>query len=176
MNKVEQPQNSLTGQWHGFYVQSQKQHRIVMQLTQDGSRLFGEMVDVDNVTDEPLYEALANSGCEPGTDEEIADQLKKLIPEAGDEPITSHSVLPEHSTIEGKVTGLFVKFQKQYQGQTLHAFKIGDKSVGEVIDGHTVEYSGQLSNKGTIISGRWTVYGAGGSRGFLDGGFELRKS
>ena len=175
MSENVEIQFELSGHWHGFYVQSQKQHRIEATITQDGKHIYGQMIDVDNVSDEPLYDALANAGCAPGTDEEVAEQVRELIPEAGDEPITSHTVLPEQSTIEGSVSGHFVRFRKHYQGQSLHAYRVGDKGIGEVLDGHTVEYNGQISSDRSTIVGRWTIYGSGTSRGYQDGGFELKR-
>jgi hypothetical protein len=178
LHKALAPQRSyetLTGEWHGYYMQRGKQQRVVATLTQDGDRISGRMVDIDNITVQSLYEAVADAGLPPGADEQIAKQLRQLLPGASAGPITIRTILPEGSVLEGTVTGEFVRFTKSYEGVSLHFYQIGDKGAGRAKPGHSVEYSGRLSADRKTIAGRWVIYDAHESRGFIDGGFELRR-
>jgi hypothetical protein len=162
----------LTGEWHGYYVQHGMQHQIIATLTQDGDRISGQMVDTDTRTEQSLYEAVANAGLPPGADEQIAEQLRQVIPDAGDGPIIIRSILPEGSKLEGTVTGDFVRFTKTYQGVSIHMHQIGEKGVAQTEHGHSVGYSGRLSADGKTIAGRWTIYEPHSLRGFIYGGSE----
>ena len=138
---------SLTGEWHGHYSQQDMQKRIVATLTQDGDRTFGGMTDLDTVTEQSLYDAVAGTGLPPGTDEQIAERLRKVIPNTGTGPITTRSILPEESKLEGTVSGEFVRFTKSYQGESFHSYEIGDEGIGQTTPGHSVEYSGRLFSR-----------------------------
>lgn len=166
---------SLTGKWQGYYTQYETKMQIVATLTQDGARIAGRMRDVETVMEQPLYDAVAKAGLPPGADEQIAEQVRMAIPDAGTGPITSRVVLPEESILNGKVSGEFVKFTKSYQGNSFHSYEIGDKGVGQTIPGHSVEYSGRLSQDRNTITGRWTIHDQNATRGFIDGSFELRR-
>jgi len=176
MTARESHHESLTGEWRGHYLQHGSQHRIIATIVQDGNRISGRMTDVDNVTEQSLYDAVAEAGLPPGTDEQIAEQIGRLIPDAAKRPITTRSILPEASTLEGTVCDQFVRFKKTYQGKCFYSYEIGDKAIDRATDGHSVEYSGRLSPDGKTISGRWTVYHPDATRGFIDGGFELQRT
>jgi len=164
---------SLSGEWHGHYTQHDMQKRIVATFTQDGDRIFGHMADADTVTEQSLYDAVAGAGLPPGADEQIAEQIRAAIPNAATGPIKTRSILPEESKLEGTVSGKFVRFTKSYQGETFHSYEIGEKGIGQKFPGHSVEYSGRLSQDRKTISGKWTIYQSEAPRGFIDGGFEL---
>ena len=165
----------MTGEWHGYYTQYDTRKQIVATLTQDGDRILGRMSDVNTVTEQSLYDAVAKAGLPPGADEQIAEELRKAIPNAGSEPIRTRSILPEESKLEGTVSGEFVRFTKSYQGESFRSYEIGDKGVGRTTPGHSVEYSGRLSQDTKTITGRWTIYQPNAPQGFIDGGFELRR-
>src|SRR5262245_3147222 len=101
---------ALTGEWHGHYTQNDVRHRIEATLTQDGDRISGRMIDLDTVTEQSLYDAVANAGLPPGADEQIAERLRELIPNAGDGPIITRSILPKESQLKGTLSGEFVRF------------------------------------------------------------------
>ena len=133
------------------------------------------MSDVDTVTEQSLYDAVTKAGLQPGADEQIAEELRKTIPNAGSDPIKTRTILPDESKLDGTVSGEFVKFTKSYQGESFHSYEIGDKGVGRTTPGHSVEYSGRLSEDRRTIAGTWTIYESAAPRGFLDGTFELRR-
>ena len=175
MTDGKSSRQSLTGEWRGHYLQHGSQHRIIAMFTQEEDRISGHMTDVDTVTEQSLYDAVAEAGFPPGSDEQIAEQLGRLIPHAAKGPITTRSVLPEASTLEGTVSGQFVRFIKTYRGESLHSYQIGDKRIAQTTTSHPVEYSGRLSPDGNTVSGRWTIYQSDVPQGFIDGGFELRR-
>jgi len=65
MTDHQSDNESLTGQWHGHYLQHGCQHRIIATFTQDGNRISGLMNDVDTVTEQSLYDADAEAGLNP---------------------------------------------------------------------------------------------------------------
>ncbi len=166
---------SLTGEWHGHYEQHGAKARIVATLTQEGTRLSGSMADLDPENETPLYDYLAESGLPPGADEEIAAQLRALMPGAPRGPITSRSILPEDSRLEGSVNGRFVSFTKTYQGNCTYSFEVGGESVSQSTEGHAVDYSGQLAPDGNSIAGRWLVSAPDAPPQMLEGDFELHR-
>jgi hypothetical protein len=166
---------SLTGEWRGHYSQYDQCHRIAATLLQEGSRISGRMSDVDTVTEQSLYDAVARAGYPPGTDEQIAERIRQQHPTGDNGPITTRSVLPKESILEGTVSGEFVRFRKRYQGESFHSFQVGDKEIGHTTPGHAVEYSGRFSVDGSTISGQWRIHEPGAARGCLKGGFELRR-
>ena len=165
----------LTGEWHGHYVQHDSRHRIAATFTQDGDRITGQMTDLDTLNERSLYDAVAGAGLPPGADEQIAEHIRREISSMGDEPITARSRLPEKSTLEGSVNGDLVRFTKSYQGDFVVGFVVGDEELTQTKPGHAVEYSGRLSQDGNLIAGRWTIYESTGTRGYIDGAFELRR-
>jgi hypothetical protein len=165
--------SALTGEWHGCYQQHQHQRRIVASLVQDGDRISGQMRDLDANTSESLSDAVANAGLAPGADEQIDEQIRKILPEAGREPIITRSVLPTESVLDGTVNGDVVRFTKAYQGQSFHGYEIGERGIGYATPGHSVEYTGRLSRDRKRIIGQWMIYQKDSSHGFLNGTFEL---
>lgn len=168
--------DSLTGEWNGHYTQHGERHRIKALFTQDGRRLVGQMTDIDTVTEQSLYDAVADAGLPPGADEQIAERIYGALPDQPIGPIRTRSVLPSASKLEGTVSGEFVRFTKTYQGQSLYMYEMGDQGVGHARDGHSVEYSGRISSDGTTVSGQWVIYQPEIPKGFIDGNFELHRS
>ena len=142
----------------------------------DGDRIHGLMTDEDTTTERSLYDLAAAAGLPPGADEKLDEHIRKLIPNAPKGPISAHTVLPKASTLEGAITGPFVRFTKTYRGESTHSYRVGDRSLDTKIAGHSVEYSGRLSPDGNAISGRWTILDPNSPRGIVDGLFELRRN
>ena len=133
------------------------------------------MTDVQTETERSLFDATAEAGLPPGSDEKIDEQIRQMMPGAGNEPIRAKSILPGQSQLDGIVEGSFARFTKVYQGQHFVGFQVGDKDIGHVIEGHSVQYSGRISGDGTQIEGNWTIHQPKVPKGYIEGMFVLRK-
>ena len=165
----------VTGVWEGHYTQHNDKCSIRASLTQDGDRVSGTMMDVQTETDRSLFDAAIEAGLPPGSDEKLDEQIRQIAPEAGNEAIRAKMILPEQSQLDGIIEGRYVRFTKVYQGEHFTGFQVGDKIVGDVIENHSVQYSGRLSGDGLKIEGQWTIYQPEAPKGYIDGMFVLRK-
>lgn len=167
--------SDITGEWHGHYAQHSDKRPIKASITQEGDRLFGTMVDVHTETERSLFAAAAEAGLPPGADEKMDEQIRQLLPDAGNEPIRGKAILPDHSLLEGTVSGSFVRFKKAYQGQHFVGFEVGEQRVGWMIEEHCVHYSGRLSDDGMAITGNWTILEPETGRANAQGSFVLQR-
>jgi hypothetical protein len=165
----------MTGTWIGHYTQHGRSHPITAELTQVGTRLTGTMHDSDTESERSVFETAAEAGLPPGADEEIVLGLRKMFVDAPQAPVRCAALLPAESRLEGEVRDRTVSFLKTYQGEHFTGFRVGDRYVGAVIEGHQVHYRGELSRDGTSIEGRWWIAPPteGGVR--TEGGFLLRR-
>jgi hypothetical protein len=161
----------LNGAWCGHYLQQGSRHRLECELSQEGTRVWGRMRDLDNASQQSLLEAAA--GLPPGADEQMAQQIHPLFPGQPAGPITLHSELPEHSSLEGSVNGIFVRFTKTYQGKSCHAYGMNGQLVKRATQPAPIEYTGRLSSDGRTLSGQWTIYQQDTPKGYVEGLFEL---
>jgi len=166
----------LSGQWTGCYYQHSRPHPIALTLAQDGEALTGIMTDGETDSELSLFDAAAESGMPPGTDERVVARLKELFPEAEADSIRYVTHLPSGSSIEGWVREPLVYFLKTYEGTHFGGYKVGDHLVGHVEESHSVHYQGRLSPDGRELEGRWWIEAdpqAGDPR--IEGTFELRR-
>ena len=165
----------LTGRWAGHYWQRGRAHPITAELTQAGERLTGTMRDAETEFEKSVFEAAAEAGLPPGADEQIVAGLREMLPDARG-PVRSTTRLPATSVLEGDVRGRTVSFRKTYQGEHFAGFRVGDREVGVVLEGHVVHYRGQVNDAGTAVEGQWWIDpppGRGGRR--AEGTFTLRR-
>jgi hypothetical protein len=104
-----------------------------------------------------MFEAACEAGLPPGTDEQIEEKLRQMVPGAKGGPIRYFSHLPNVAALEGLCRGQTVSFLKTYQGTSFGGFKVGDKLVGMQRKNHQVHYEGKLSSDGQRIEGRWWI-------------------
>ncbi len=169
------PEFDISGEWVGDYSQSDRRSPIRATLQQEGQRLSGTMVDLRTSSDRSLFDAVAEAGLPPGTDEQIDEQVRRLLQANDKEPIRARAVLPEQSLLNGQVRGRSVRFTKIYQGQHIVGYQLGDRGIAQVIERHAVEYSGRLAVDGQSIQGQWTIHDPQSPKGLLTGGFVLRR-
>jgi hypothetical protein len=148
---------NVTGHWVGSYMQGGSERPISADLVQDGATLSGSMRDGQPDRECSLFEGAVEAGLPPGADELIDANLRKMVPDAGTEPIRWVSQLPEESVLEGLRDRDVVSFTKTYKGTSFSGYKVGDKFVGMEAAGHAVQYEGQLSPDGKEIEGRWWI-------------------
>jgi hypothetical protein len=168
--------SKLSGRWSGSYSQHGRAHPISLELVQDGERLSGVMNDGDTDQETTVFEATADAGLPPGTDERIVAQLHELFPEADPDAIRYVSHLPAESTVEGWVRDDSIYLLKTYEGAHFGGYKVGDRVLGHVVESHSVHYRGKLSPDGREIEGHWWIESEGGpgsSRN--EGSFLLRR-
>ena len=165
----------VTGEWEGHYTQHDDKRPIKAVLSQEGNRISGTMTDVQTETERSLFDATVEAGLPPGSDEKIDEQIRQMMPAAGNEPIRVKAILPGQSQLDGIVEGGFVRFTKVYLGQHFVGYQVGDKGIGHVIEGHSVQYSGRLSGNGKTIEGNWTIHQPRVPKGYFEGMFVLRK-
>ena len=165
----------LTGEWEGYYTQSGEKHPIRATVVQDGDRISGTMLDAETDFDRSLFDAARAAGLPPGSDETIDASLRRSFPAVGRGPIRAKSRLPADSQLEGSVDGDQVTFTKTYQGEHFVGYQVGDEEIGSSSEGHSVEYWGRISEDGSRMEGRWTVYATESPKGFLDGAFLLQR-
>ncbi len=166
----------LSGQWTGHYYQHSRPHPIALELLQEGEALYGSMTDGDTDRELSVFEASAESGMPPGTDERVVAHLKEIFPEIKADSIRYVTHLPSKSSIDGWVRESTVYFLKTYEGVHFGGYKVGDHLVGHVKESHSVHYQGRLSPDGRELEGRWWIDsdpGAGGPR--VEGTFEVRR-
>ncbi len=166
---------NLTGPWAGHYWQHGTTHPIVAEFVQKGDRLTGTMRDGDTAAEWSLFDVAAEAGLPPGADEQIAAQLQALLPGASGTPIRYEAQLPAVSVLEGEVRQREVMFFKTYQGEHFTGYRIGDRRVGAMIVGHTVQYAGTLNEAGTAIEGRWRIPPPQPGEPGTEGDFVLRR-
>lgn len=165
-----------TGQWRGHYLQHDRARAIVAEWHHAGERLTGTMHDLDPACERSVFEMAVEAGLPPGEEEQIIAWLRAQFPDAPGVPIRSVTHLPPISVLEGTVRGRTVYFRKTYEGERFSGYRVGDRYVGVTIALHVVYYSGQLSDAGTHLEGRWWIQQApehGGHR--TEGGFVLRR-
>jgi len=138
-------------------MQGGQERPISADLHHDGANLSGSMRDGEPDRECSLFEGAMQAGLPPGADEQIDANLRKLLPDAGTEPIRCISHLPEESVVEGACEGDVVSFTKTYMGNSFAGYKVGDKFVGTEAEGHAVHYEGQLSPDRSVIEGRWSI-------------------
>ena len=138
--------------------------------------MFGTMVASDTESEQSLFAAAAEAGLPPGADEKMDEQIRRLLPDAGNQPIRGKAILPTHSLLEGTVSGRFVRFKKVYQGQHFVGFEVGEQRVGRTIEGHCVHYSGRVSSDRMEITGNWTILEPETGRANAQGSFVLRRA
>ncbi len=165
----------LTGEWGGYYTQSGEKHPIRASVVQDGDRISGTMIDAETDFERSLFDAARAAGLPPGSDETIDASLRRLHPEVGRAPIRAKSRLPADSRLEGSVDGNRVTFTKTYQGEHFIGYQVGDQEIGSEKEGHSVEYWGRISEDGSRMEGRWTIYATESPKGFIDGAFVLER-
>lgn len=173
---VNVSQQGLSGAWKGFYTQYDVESPITVQFTQHGTSISGEMRDGRTENEQSIFSAAAQAGLAPGVDEQIEAQIRAQYPEAADLPIRVVSTLPEKSVLEGKFDGKFIRFTKTYSGDHFIGYEFGDRRIGDVIPGHSVEYSGTVSEDQNMIKGNWTIYTEEAPKGFIQGGFKLQRT
>jgi hypothetical protein len=174
LGKLHSPdQTNLTGTWHGHFLQDNKRFRLECELQHQGDRLTGTMRDLDRTIERSLLEAVA--GLPPGADEQYAQQIYRLFPGQRRGPITVFSELPEYSTLEGTVNGIFVRFTKTYRGKSYHGYGMNGQVMKRALDPPPIEYTGRLSADGRVIAGQWTIYDRNAPKGFIEGLFELER-
>jgi len=164
---------SLSGTWIGHYEQRGMKSRIKALLRQEGETITGEMTDLEVESVMTLSDYTAGLGMPPGTDEEMARQIRAALPDAPKGEIHVRSVLPPSSTISGKRSGASVRFVKTYQGPCLHPLEIGNQALEQSAHGHSIDYMGRISEDETRITGRWHIAGAPGFTN--EGDFELTR-
>jgi hypothetical protein len=147
----------LTGRWVGSYTQGGEERPISADLVQEGVSLKGSMRDGQPDRECSLFEGAMAAGLPPGTDEQIDAKLRSMVPDAGTEPIRWVSHLAEESLLEGHCDGQDVSFVKTYAGPSFSGYRVGDKMVGTEVEGHAVNYQGQLNRDGSVIEGRWWI-------------------
>jgi hypothetical protein len=147
----------LTGRWVGHYVQNDQEHPITADLVQLADRLSGSMYDGRPDRECSVFEAACQAGLPPGTDEQIAANLRQMVPAVPGAPIRYVAHVPTNSVLEGRRSGRTVSFLKTYQGISFDGYKVGDQLVGIQKDAHAVHYEGQLSPDGLVIEGRWWI-------------------
>ncbi len=165
----------VAGEWQGYYTQHHDRHPIEAVLTQDRGRISGTMTDIQTESESSLFDAAAEAGLPPGADERLDTQIRQMIPGSGNAPIRAKAVLPEKSQLDGLIDGSLVKFTKVYQGQHFVGFQVGDTHLGQIREGHTVEYSGRLSGDGSLIEGKWRIHSQESPKGHIEGFFVLQR-
>jgi hypothetical protein len=170
---------NVTGRWEGFYTQHEEQRPIAAQLTQQGARLTGEMVDGWTEIESSISEVAVREGLPPGADEQIVAKIRADHPEAPLGSVFAETQLPPHSLLEGEVEGRNVRFLKTYQGEHFAGFRIGTMRLRWKVDGHRVQYQGIVSPDGTQIEGHWRIQGGADPAKHAirtEGGFLLRRT
>ena len=167
--------NMLHGKWVGHYSQYGSDCPIEAELIQEANRIYGKMIDVQTVSERSLSEVTLESGLPPGADEQIDERIRKMLPDAGKEPIRYTTELPEESLVEGVIDGSFIRFEKTYQGRQFSCYRIGNQGVGHVTEDHSVNYSGRVSSDGKTIEGRWAIFSGEGQPSNGQGAFVLHK-
>lgn len=135
----------LTGDWQGHYEQNGGRHGISMHIAQRGQSFVGRMRDVDTVlaSREVLH---AQAADDAGKRPEVIGEAEVL------------STLPEHSIVEGELTGRVVTFVKTYQGKSSTNVWVANRaSMTFEFPGHQVRYRGTLDPSGTEIAGHWSI-------------------
>lgn len=166
---------SLTGHWTGYYLQANQANRIDAELTQVGTLLYGTMTDHNLRSEWTLFEATAAAGLPPGADEELLRQLQARYPEAATQPIRVIEELPPFSDLTGEVTGNLVRLIKVYRGALKSGYRIGDRYIGDIIQGHTVHYRGEVCDAGNRIEGQWWIAPLRRGETRLQGNFSLQR-
>jgi len=152
----------LTGSWSGHYEQSGGRHGISMRVAQRGQSFVGAMRDANTVL--ASREPLPGRPSASGGSTEIVGEAEVL------------STLPEHSIIEGEVTGRVVAFEKRYRGKSTTSIRLAKgKTMSFELEGHVVLYRGTLDASGNEIAGHWRIPPRDGSPG-LRGAFLLRRA
>ncbi len=77
----------VTGDWVGDYSQHDRRSPIQAVLQQTGQELTGTMTDLRTVSDQSLFEAAAEAGLPPGSDERIDEQVRRLLQATDKEPV-----------------------------------------------------------------------------------------
>lgn len=167
---------SLSGRWVGDYYQHNRPHPISLELIQEGERLTGSMIDGETDRESSVFEATAEAGLPPGSDEQIVAFVKEMFPDAPADSIRYVSHLPPESSIEGWVRGSTVYLLKTYEGAHIGGYKVGEQILGHLVEKHCVHYRGKLTLGGSKIEGRWWIEaetGQGTARN--EGSFELSR-
>ncbi|MFO0949683.1 MAG: hypothetical protein U0835_00735 [Isosphaeraceae bacterium] len=147
----------VSGGWSGEYLQHGRSSPISAELEQEGEQLSGSMRDGAPDRETSLFQAAAEAGLPPGTDERLTARIREMYPELSDQPITAVSHLPPTSRLEGWVRGDRVYFLKTYEGTSSAGFKVGDRLMVSEQPAHSVHYQGRLSPDGREIDGRWWI-------------------
>src|SRR5262249_54066157 len=126
---------NLTGRWTGTYFQHDRPYPITAELVHVNQELSGSMCDDEPDTVTSVFEFAAQAGLPPGGDEQLVARLREMFPEAPEAPIRYVMHLPPESTLKGWVRGSSVYFLKNYRGDHVGGFEVGDKIVGHRIPG-----------------------------------------
>ncbi len=148
---------NLTGVWVGNYFQNDHPSPISAAIAHEGESLTGSMTDGAPDRAISVFEAAAQMGLPPGSDEQIEANLRARFPDEPAAPIRYVTLLPSGSTLNGRVAGDTVEFLKTYQGVHVGGFQVGDRLVGHQIDSHRVHYQGKVSPDGAEIEGKWWI-------------------
>jgi hypothetical protein len=138
------------------------------------------MFDLDVETDRPMNDFMRNNDW---TEQQIVDfenEIRKLLPEAKDEPIIFRSLLPSTSSLSGTVHEDQVEFTKIYHGDIHYQYLIGEHYLdGEPEPSPPIEYLGTLAKTQDVIVGNWIIrtsqYRDGSDAPEASGHFELRR-
>jgi hypothetical protein len=166
----------VTGHWVGHYAQFSRTHGIAVDLIQTGELLTGTMSDQAPKREQSVFEAAAEAGWPPGTDEQIIAKLRELFPDTPRAPIRYLNELPASAALAGTIQDRSVYFLKTYEGEMRSGYLVGDRFVGDQVAGHAVHYQGRLSVDGREIEGKWWIpedRERGARR--LEGDFVLRR-
>ncbi|MFT7630830.1 MAG: hypothetical protein ACI87E_001838 [Mariniblastus sp.] len=166
---------SVSGRWQGHYLQHGALHRIIADFDQQGVKLDGAMIDIDNTKLQRLNEVALQEGLSPATIAEMEGQIRDLIPQAGNDPIFVHSTLPKSSKLEGDLVGNRITFEKTYHGETVLEYSIGSQAISYSDPTQCVDYDGTLSPDGKNISGAWSITQIDDPLNFIEGVFELNR-
>jgi hypothetical protein len=166
---------NITGQWVGHYRQYGREHPISAEIVQKDERVTGVMSDGEPDSEQPLAQAAMEFGWQPGADEQVYERLRQLCPEAERLPIRTVTHLPTTSLLEGSVNGQHVHFVKTYQGESFLAFQVGEKRVGQVRQGHRVQYFGRLREDRRTIEGKWVIPPSQPGERSMEGSFVLSR-
>lgn len=171
------PPPDLSGHWQGFYTRHDHPRPMTAEFDQDGDRLTGTMNDDCTLFDASVSDLVMEEALPPGTDEQIVERLRSMVPELPEGPVHAEVMLPHNSVVDGEVQGHTVRFLKTYQGTYFTGYRVGDLRIGMTSESHEVQYRGSVSLDGTEIEGRWYLEQVSipGLSRRAEGGFWLRK-
>ena len=114
----------ISGDWQGYYIQNGKKFNLKAFFLQKDDRLMGTMIDLENEDVRSFDEITAKLGIAPERKTILENSIRALIPSCGNEEVLVKLILPNHSEVNGLVTGNNIKFKKIYMGELIAIFQV----------------------------------------------------